>query len=159
MLSIIVAVDKQLGIGQKGWMPWDLPEDLKLFKKVTLNKTLIMGNETFKGLKAPLVKRKTIVLTSNPLFQNNYENVFFTNDFESLILKYENSEEEVFVSGGTKIYNLFLPYCQRLYISHVNGEYLADTYFPEFNEFDYNVVFQEDYQQFTYKIYEKKEGK
>lgn len=158
MLSIIVAFDEKNGIGKDGWMPWDLPEDLKLFKKYTLGKTLIMGNATFQSLKGPLPNRKTIVLTRYPLTQPSYKDVVFTNDYLKLVEKYQNSSEEVFVSGGAKIYELFLPYAKRLYISHVKNYFPADTFFPKIAYNNYQVIFKESYQDFDFKIYQKKEG-
>lgn len=158
MLSIIVAFDEKNGIGKDGWMPWNLAEDLKLFKKHTIGQTLIMGNATFQSLKGPLPNRKTIVLTRHPLTQPNYKDVIFTNDYLKLVEKYQNSSEEVFVSGGAKIYKLFLPYVKRLYISYVKNYYPADTFFPEIAYNNYQVIFKESYQDFDFKIYEKKEG-
>ncbi len=158
MLSMIVACDRQGGIGYQGWMPWNLPADLKLFQAVTLNKTLIMGNSTYQGLKQPLKKRKIIVLTRQPLLQKAQTDVIFTNDAGQLIKRYQDAPEEVLVAGGAQVYQLFLPACQRLYISHVLKDYPADTYLPPIDFTQFEIIEEQHYPEFIYRVYQKRKG-
>lgn len=158
MLSLVVAFDEMRGIGKKGWMPWHLPEDLAVFKKITLNHDIIMGHKTFQGLKKPLPKRHTYVLTRQIPTDKSDDNVTYCDDIEALIHRFVTSDNEVFVCGGAQIYQRFLPYCQKMYISHVEGIFAADTYFPEYNEADFVVISCERYDGFTHKVYQRKLG-
>ncbi len=153
MLSIIVAFDQEKGIGKDGWMPWNLPEDLQLFKKRTLNQALVMGATTFLGLKAPLAKRHTYVINEEEL--RPYDNVTYITDLLCFLKEAQISTEEYFVCGGASIYRQALPYCEKMYISHVNGVYPADTYFPDFDENQWEVIAVEEYPGFVLKEYRR----
>ena len=155
MLSIIVAFDEKLGIGKNGWMPWDLPEDLRLFKERTLNHPIIMGSTTFLGLPKPLKNRHTFVINKDALLQ--HPDVTYVKDLIEFCQKVKDEEVEYFVCGGASIYQQTLPYCQKMYISHVHGVFPADTYFPEFSLTDWEVISSVEYQDFTLKEYKRKE--
>ena len=120
MISIIVAIGKNNLIGKGNDLPWNYPEDLKYFRKVTSGKTVLMGENTFYSIVnrigKPLPKRQNIVATLNMDF--SYENVLVTHDLISFLK--ENHDEEIFVIGGKQIYQLVLPYADRLYITHIN---------------------------------------
>ena len=151
MLSIIVAFDQRRGIGKQGWMPWSLPQDLRLFKQRTAGHALIMGATTFLGLPRPLAGRHTYVINEVPLQQ--HDDVTYIIDLPAFLAEQRLSSEEVFVCGGASIYKQALPFCEKMYISHVHGIYPADTYFPEFDYDDWVVVNSEEYEGFTVKEY------
>ena len=154
MLSIIVAFDETAGIGKDGWMPWDLPEDLRLFKERTFGHRLVMGATTFLGLKAPLKDRFTYVINEEPL--KDYENVCYISDLLTFLREAQASEFEYFVCGGASIYRQALPYCAKMYISHVKGSYPADTYFPTIDYEEWEVLTSEDYGDFIFKEYKRR---
>ncbi len=131
MLSIIVAIGAQNEIGQSGAMPWHLPEDLKHFKQLTLNHTILMGRRTFESLPGVLPKREHIIITNDSAFQNDHPRVRISHNLEEELRKAQNTEEEVFVIGGGQIYQQALPMAQRLYLTLVHQTFLqADTFFP-----------------------------
>jgi len=115
-LSAIVAVNKLNYIGLHGTLPWYSKEDLKFFKRITLGKNLIVGSVTYKKL-PPLPGRNVYVLGKEYL------------DFDSIIRMINNSEEEFFVIGGKKTYELFLPFINIFYISRINDYTVGDTTF------------------------------
>lgn len=154
MLSIIVAFDEGNGIGKDGWMPWDLPEDLRLFKERTYGHELVMGATTFLGLKGPLKNRHTYVINEEPL--SEYDNVTYITDLFGFLEEAKKSEREYFVCGGASIYAQALPYCDKMYISHVKGEYPADTYFPDINYDEWKVIDDVDYGNFILKEYQRR---
>lgn len=130
MISLIFAMDKNNLIGKGNDLPWYYPDDLKYFKEVTMNKTVVMGSKTFKSiydrLGKPLPNRNNVVVTRNSNL--SIDNVLVVND----IFKYlEEQKEEVFVIGGKQIYELTLDKADRLYITHINKAYDGDVYFPE----------------------------
>lgn len=139
MLSIIVAMDRNRLIGKDNSLIWHIPEDLKRFKRLTTNHTIIMGRKTFESLGRILPNRKHIVLTKKPTFIIQDKNVEIKTKIEELE-KYINSDEEVFVIGGASIYKQLLPYVRKMYITKIQYEFEGDTYFPNFEEADWKII-------------------
>jgi dihydrofolate reductase len=139
MLSIIVAIAKNNVIGKDNKLIWHLPEDLKRFKKLTTNHTIIMGRKTFESLGRVLPNRKHVVLSHNENYIVDNKNVEVINCIDD-IRKYIDSEEENFVIGGAGIYNLLLPFSKKLYITKINEEFDGDAYFPKINENEFEIV-------------------
>ncbi len=140
MFSLIVAIANNNVIGLDNKMPWHYPNDLKYFKETTLNHKVVMGYNTYMSildyLKKPFSNRQNIILSFES-FESDFDNVFVYDNLESLIEKYKNSEEEVFVAGGMTIYEQMLEHCERLYITHINKTYPGDAFFPtiDFSKF------------------------
>ncbi|MFV0255482.1 MAG: dihydrofolate reductase [Erysipelotrichaceae bacterium] len=155
MLSLIVALAADGAIGKNGWMPWDIKEDLALFKSLTLNHNLIMGSTTFLGLPKPLAKRHTYVITTrNDL--PSYDNVTYINDFKSFLVQAQKADQEYFVCGGANIYRQALEFVDKLYLSHVKGTFEADTYFPKIDYDKFKVIKEVEYADFIFKEYQRK---
>jgi len=127
MISIISAIGKNNEIGKKNELLWNLPADMKHFREVTSEHTVIMGQKTFESIGRPLPNRRNIVYSVEEL---------------DTLLKKENDEsirqaqgEEIFVIGGGQIYKLFIEKADKLYITHVDAEFPdADTFFPEIDK-------------------------
>ena len=141
MLSIIVAVAENNVIGSNNSMPWHLPDDLKRFKEITMNNTIIMGRKTFESLPKILPGRQHIVLTKDKDYTVDSDQVTIVHDLNEIIEKYSNSEEEAFIIGGGKIYDLTYPYCNKLYLTKVKSLFKGDTYFPDINFHDWKVIY------------------
>lgn len=127
----VVAMAADRAIGLNGTMPWKLPEDLKLFKRLTLGHPILMGRKTWDSLGRPLPGRQNIVLTKDPHF--NAPGAIVIHDIEELH-QLELQSNDIMVIGGAQIYKLMLPYMRGIYVSEVTGEWSADTYFPEFRD-------------------------
>ena len=125
-IKLIWAQDLNGGIGFKNDLPWLSKEDLRNFKLITLNSTIVMGRKTWDSLKIkPLPKRRNIVLSSNPI-----ENVECYKSIDNMINNLKN-ETSVFVIGGAQIYKIFYPLADELHISFINkNNNEVDTYFP-----------------------------
>lgn len=142
MISVICAVGKNLAIGRKNQLIWNLPNDLKHFKEVTLGRTVIMGDRTFESIGRLLPDRKNIVVT----LIENYEapGCEVRNSLEDVLNEYKNKEEEVFVIGGATIYKLSLPYADKLYLTLVDDAPTdADAFFPDYSEFKKEISREE----------------
>ena len=100
MISIIVAISKNNVIGKDNKLLWNIPEDLKHFKEITLNSKIIMGRKTFESLPGILPKRQHIILTKNKNYKVNSKEVKIVYDFKTIISDFYDSDEEVFVIGG-----------------------------------------------------------
>lgn len=133
MISISVAVAKNNVIGKDNKLLWHVSEDLKRFKKNTSNKKMIMGRKTFESLPGILPDREHIVVTRDENFKVNSDKVTIVNDLNSLLKKYSNCEDEIFVIGGAEIYKQLLPYTQKIYLTKIDETFEGDTYFPEIN--------------------------
>jgi dihydrofolate reductase len=161
MISIIVAVSEDWGIGKDNDLLWHISEDLKRFKRLTSGNTVIMGKRTWESLpRRPLPGRKNIVLTDDKT--ETIENAVTAYSIEDSLSKCEKNEE-IFVIGGGSIYRQFMPLADRLYITHVHKKAPADIYFPEIDLKIWKIteeeVFKTDDEQsipYTYTIYEKK---
>lgn len=129
-LSIIVAQAENRAIGLNGDMPWHLSGDLKRFKALTMGHPVVMGRRTWESLpKRPLVGRRNIVFSQSDNFApEGAEVVRSVNDLFNLL---RDCDDEIFIIGGGRIYNMLMPFTQRLYITWVHKEFPeADTFFP-----------------------------
>jgi dihydrofolate reductase len=142
MISMICAVGKNLAIGRDNKLIWNLSNDLKHFKEVTMGHTVIMGDRTFESIGRPLPGRKNIVVT----LLENYEapGCEVRNSLEEVLNEYKKSEEEVFVIGGATIYRLSLPHVDKLYLTLVDdAPEDADAFFPDYAEFTKEISREE----------------
>lgn len=137
MISAIVCVDENWGIGSNRDLLVHIPEDMKFFKEKTTGNIVIMGRKTYDSLPSkPLPNRTNIVITSktNTSFEIKGNGVFFmTMDFIKKILSIttKESQTDVYVIGGGQIYKELLPYCDKVYVTKVfNNHDNVDTYFP-----------------------------
>lgn len=160
-VSLIVAMTLKQVIGNNGDLPWDIPEDLKNFQRITKGNTVLMGRKTFLSLDdkvRPLPDRKNIVITSHPKnYQAKYPSVDFCNSLNDGIMIAERYDRPVIICGGETIYNLALAhgYPQKLYVSWINGDYRGDIYFPRVDWQKWESVAEVVHDKFTFETYEK----
>jgi dihydrofolate reductase len=156
MISIIVAVSEDWGIGKDNELLWHISEDLKRFKRLTTGNTVVMGKKTWESLpRRPLPGRKNIVLTDNS--KEIIENALTCYSIEDALSKC-SPDEEVFIIGGGSIYRQFMPLADRLYITHVHKKAPADIYFPEIDLNIWKVNEEEEFVSdegipYTYTVY------
>lgn len=131
-LSLIAAIGKNNELGINNALIWHLPSDMKYFRKVTSGKTIIMGRKCFESLPGLLPNRIHIILTNNKDYQVEGASVF--NNIDDILNYVKNTPEECFIIGGAKIYELFLPYVKKMYLTEIDAENEADVYFPKFNK-------------------------
>lgn len=134
MVSIIVAKSKNNVIGNKGNLPWYIPEDLKRFKKLTSGKTVIMGRKTYESLpkeSKPLSNRVNIVISKDKNFLA--KDCIVVDSIEKAIKKSDN-DKEIFIIGGGEIYKIALKYSDKIYVTEIDGNFLGDTHFPNLDD-------------------------
>ena len=158
MISIIVAVSDDWGIGKDNELLWHISEDLKRFKRLTLGKTVIMGKKTWESLPVrPLPGRKNIVLTDVP--NEQIDGAITVYSIEEALNNCP-ADEEVFIIGGGSVYNQFMPLANRLYITHVHKNTPADIFFPPIDPTVWKIVSEEDFSEseIPYKnfVYERR---
>ncbi len=159
MISLIVAYSKNNKvIGKNNQIPWHISEDFKHFKAYTLNKTILMGKNTYLSIGKPLKDRKTIVCVNDNSLNVVHEDVTMASDLFEVLKKYQNRPEELVVCGGAMIYKLSLPYVDKLVISELKTQYEGDAYFPDFED-DFELVNTDERQEFIIKTYLRKKVK
>lgn len=136
-LIIIAAIGKNNELGKDNKLIWHIPGDLKFFKEKTMNHTILMGSNTFYSLPGVLPKRKHIVLTSK---ESGYpEEVVLVHNLEDAIKYCQSINDDIYIIGGAKVYEEFLPYVDKMYLTEIaKTEARADAYFPTFNNGDWN---------------------
>src|SRR5690554_3787051 len=116
-ISLVAAMAKHRVIGKSGDMPWHLPSELKYFKEITMGKPIVMGRTTFESIGRPLPGRQNIVISRQPhLLPDTVDAVKSPAEALALVA----NAEEVMVIGGGQIYECFLPYATRLYVTHID---------------------------------------
>lgn len=129
-ISLIVAYDQNNIIGNQNQLPWHLPDDLKWFKEVTTGNTVLMGANTFESIGRPLPNRENIVLSRT---KQEIEGCKVFDDLLHAMLYGAIHNRDLYIIGGEEIYKEALPYVDKLYITHVDGEHEGDRFFPEIN--------------------------
>jgi dihydrofolate reductase len=127
MIVLIGAMSQNRAIGKNNQLPWQLPVDLSYFKKITAGQTVVMGRKTFESLGHPLAGRTNIVLSATPTFRP--PGVLVARSVEMILVQAKT--ETVFIIGGSRIYQLFLPYAKRIYLTLIEAVFEGDVFFPE----------------------------
>lgn len=138
LISMIAAMDKNRLIGNGPDIPWQMPVDRRHFRDMTVGKPVVMGRKTFETLKRPLGKRHNIVLTRNAAYEvpKGCSVAHSVAD----VLELCKGTEELMVCGGAPIYQAFLPYAHRLYLTQIHATFEGTVYFPEFDITDWEKV-------------------
>lgn len=137
IISIIAAIGNNRVIGINNKLPWNLPADMEHFRQLTMGKPVIMGQKTFESIGKSLAGRKNIVLSRD----NNFwpSECIVAHSIEET-LDAAKDFEEVMIMGGVSIYGQFLPLADRIYLTLVEGDFVGDAYFPEFDHNDWIEV-------------------
>ncbi len=133
-IALIVAMDKNRGIGKNNDLLWHLPADMAFFKETTMGQIVVMGRKNFESIPErfrPLQGRENAILTRNNSFTAPNCTIFHS--LESCLKHYENDERTIFIIGGGEIYKQALEanIISEMYITEVATELAADTFFPE----------------------------
>lgn len=136
MISAIVAVDNNWGIGFNGDLLEHIPEDLRYFKEITENNWIVMGRKTWDSLpKKPLPNRPHLVITNNPISYEDIDAVIFAKIGQAKLIMNTQKGIDFFVIGGGQIYEKLLPMCDRVYVTKIFKDHdQVDTYFPNLDE-------------------------
>ena len=152
MISAIVAVDENFGIGFNGDLLEHIPEDLKHFKELTSGHNVVMGRKTWDSLpKKPLPNRHNLVITKDPSIYELTNEVWFYTLRQIEVLMLKNKNMNYFIIGGGQIYEKLLPICDKVYltkimVSHEN----VDTYFPNIELMDnWKCIEQSEIKQYN----------
>lgn len=156
MISAIVAVDDNWGIGYQGDLLAHIPSDMAHFRLLTKNRVVVMGRKTWDSLPhKPLPDRLNIIISSQPREVLGDLSIRLNMEEIKVRLEAEKTEkdDEWFIIGGEKIYKELLPFCDRVYLTRIYKSYEnVDTYFPELTSDEWKLVHEGD--RFPYKDFE-----
>jgi dihydrofolate reductase len=141
-VSIIVAMAKNRVIGAGNAIPWRLPGELALFKRITMGHHIVMGRQTWESIGRLLPGRTTVIVTRNPAYRVPGAIVAASLDDA---LAACGDDPEIFVIGGAQLYAAALPLADRLYLTVVEAEVPGDTLMPEFDLARWRLVSRESH--------------
>ncbi|MBE7896075.1 dihydrofolate reductase [Paenibacillus polymyxa] len=127
-IIIIAALDKNGLIGNGNRLPWKIKADMDFFKAQTTGNNVVMGRKTYESIGKPLNNRTNIILTKNMKYKANGCEVF--NNIDDILKFAKESSKETFIIGGKEVYELFIPYSDKMILTHIEGEFSGDTFFP-----------------------------
>ena len=126
IIKMIVAIDLYEGISLNGKLPWKIKEELKFFRDKTIGHSVIYGRKTYDSMNSILDGRKNYILTRNRDLK--VKDAEIIHEIESIVYKYKDSSNILYIIGGKSIYELFISYVEELIISQINKKYVCDTY-------------------------------
>jgi dihydrofolate reductase len=136
--DLIAAMASNRVIGNKGDIPWKIPGEQKMFKKITLGHTVIMGRKTYESLGRPLPERTNIVITR----QTDYQapNCTVVHDLAAAIAACSPDETEAFICGGGQLYHESIDLAHKIYLTVLPMEIPGDTFFPEIADTEFAMT-------------------
>jgi dihydrofolate reductase len=138
-VSILVAVAENGVIGRNGKLPWHLGDDLKQFKRLTMGHAIVMGRKTWDEIGRALPGRRSVVISRQVGFYAEGAQVVGSLD-DALQIAEAAGDDEVFVIGGSEIYQLTMPQADRLYLTRVHAKVEGDAYFPDFSANNWRLL-------------------
>jgi dihydrofolate reductase len=142
-IALVVARAANGVIGDRGRIPWRLPEDMRRFKELTMGKPCIMGRKTWESLpKKPLPGRLNIVVTRDPRYAAEGAGVVHSLD-EAIALSAQ-SADGISIIGGEEIYRAALPLADVIHLTDVRAEFPGDAHFPAIDPLEWCETGRED---------------
>jgi dihydrofolate reductase len=143
IISAVVVVDQNWGIGQNNQLLVHFPADLKRFKSITSGHTIIMGRKTFDSIGRALPNRRNVVITRQPNLELPGAEI---TDSLNAALELCKNEEEVFIIGGAEIFKQALDVLNKIYLTKIHKSFEADTFFPEITSDKWIEIESEEFQ-------------
>jgi dihydrofolate reductase len=154
-IALIAAVSENGVIGDRGRIPWQIPADLKRFKRLTMGHPIIMGRKTFESIGRLLPGRLNIVLTRNPAWPAPAGARVF-GDLDAALRHCRQSGESIaFVIGGADLYRAALPLADILHITHVHQRVEGDTRFPDYDRAQWQEAAREHHADCSFVEYRR----
>ena len=143
-MNIIVATSKNGIIGKNGTLPWYIPEDIKYFHDITKNNICVMGRKSFDSFEKyePIFLQNRVIVVITSKLLKNKNNIYFTNINNVLKVLTEvqnnlnNKSKEIFILGGEKIYDYFIPISKYIYLTFIDKAYNGDRKFSSFKNYE-----------------------
>ena len=157
MITLIVAYSKNHVIGNRGIIPWKIKGEQKRFKELTTENVVIMGRRTYEEIGKPLPNRTTIVISNTKTFST--DNCMTATSLGEGLKMAEG--RDIYIAGGSQLYKESIHLVDKMYITLVDENIEGDTFFPEFNEEDFDIQVDERFEgeiPYTYMTYSRRNG-
>lgn len=154
IISIIAAIGKNGELGYKNQLLVRIPEDMKRFQELTTGHAVIMGRKTYDSIGKALPERTNIILTrdKNTILDHC---VVCWSLREGIEKAAQTEKNEIFIIGGGEIYRQAIGLADKLYLTVVDKDFKADTYFPDYSAFTRSkVVANDQFQGLKYQFLE-----
>lgn len=141
-MNLIVAADRNWGIGRDNGLLASLPTDMKYFKEHTIGKVVVMGRKTLESMpnKRGLPGRTNYVLTANPDYEAERCKIVHS-EYELFDAIADYDPDDVYLIGGGSLYNRFYRYCDKLYVTRMDAVLDADTFITDLDaDPDYEII-------------------
>ena len=136
-IKIIAALSTNRVIGDKGKIPWFIRGELKRFKDITMGHNVVMGRKTFESIGKVLEGRRNIIISNNKSFEA--DGAIVEHSFDLAVSQCDKGKD-IFIIGGSKIYEMSLKYCDYLYLTVIHKSFSGDTYFPEYDARKWTLI-------------------
>jgi len=160
-IILIAAVAKNNVIGNKGKIPWKIPEDIKRFKRLTLGHPVIMGRRTYESIPEkyrPLSERTNIILSKTMGFEDN-TGIIVCRDMAEAIREARHRDKKCYIAGGQQVYEQTIDLASRLEITEVHEEFNGDAFFPSIDRNRWKITFRENHEDYSFVTYELRHQK
>lgn len=135
MFSLIACVGKNHELGDHGKLIFHIKEDMDFFKHTTMGHKILMGRKTWESLPGKLSDRENIVVSRHPVAGADST----VSNLQKFVSEHQDADEEIFVIGGGMVYFELLPHAKHIYLTEVDSEHPADSFFPDFDKSLYSV--------------------
>ena len=150
---IVAAVARNGVIGAQGSIPWHCPEELRLFRALTLGGTVIMGRRTYQSIGHPLAGRRNIVVSST---LPETAGITVVRSFAAAVATALVAAAPIYYCGGAQIYVQALERADGIYLSRMNEDAEGDVFFPDIDPLIWQVVRQERFADFSHLHYRRR---
>lgn len=156
-IYLVAAMGANRVIGNGPNIPWKIPGEQKIFRRLTEGKVVVMGRKTFESIGKPLPNRHTLVISR----QANYRatGCVVVSTLSHAIALASELGNELYVAGGAEIYTLALPHAHGVFLSEVHQTFEGDAFFPMLNETEFELVSTETIQAvipYTHSVYARR---
>lgn len=157
MISIIATIGQNNELAKNKMPLWELPSDLKFFKKITINHTIVMDEDVYNQNNRIFSNRYNIVI-SNTL--KDVSGVEIVKNADEVLKRFKDTQDDVYIIGGKNLFDYFLKYANKFFLTVIDEQKDADEYFPIFekNNYEYNILEEiiEDNTSYKHVLYVKK---
>jgi dihydrofolate reductase len=154
-VTLVAAIARNGVIGADGGIPWHLPDDQRRFKELTVGHVLVMGRVTYESIGRPLPGRTTVVVTRSAGWGAGDDGVLVASSVAEALALAATVDDEVFVVGGTRVYDEALPFADRLELTWVDAEPEGDAWFPAVDWAAWREVAREEHDGWSAVSYER----
>jgi len=149
---VISAMSENRVIGSGDGLPWDVPAEYEQYLRFVGGQTIVMGRKSFEIFAPDLPEGTTAIVVSRSAA---IDGVRVVASLEEALSVAEGLGKTVFVAGGGSIYAQAVPLADEMYLSTIKGDFEGDTYFPEFDADEWELVEERDEPEFVFRRYRR----